>query len=93
MAMETRVNEAGEIEIGYSLQPRNEESSETIEDGPGNTPGETSTEKKKPASPGDDGPNGPEPETTKPNPKPSDDDYEDEPLAPVNIPLVPVGPG
>ena len=93
MAMETRVNEAGEIEIGYSLQPRNEESSETIEDGPGNTPGETSTEKKKPASPGDDGPNGPEPETTKPNPKPSDDDYEDEPLAPGNIPLVPVGPG
>ena len=93
MAMETRVNEAGEIEIGYSLQPRNEESSETIEDGPGNTPGETSTEKKKPASPGDDGPNGPEPETTKPNPKPSDDDYEDEPLAPGNIPLVPVVPG
>ena len=93
MAMETRVNEAGEIEIGYSLQPRNEESSETIEDGPGNTPGETSTEKKKPASPGDDGPNGPEPETTKPNPKPLDDDYNDEPFAPGNIPLVPVVPG
>lgn len=93
MAMETRVNEAGEIEIGYSLQPRNEESSETIEDGPGNTPGETSTEKKKPASPGDDGPEGPQSETAKINPKPSDDDYNDEPLAPGNIPLVPVGPG
>ena len=93
MAMETRVNEAGEIEIGYSLQPRNEESSETIEDGPGNTPGETSTEKKKPASPRDDGPEGPQSETAKINPKPSDDDYNDEPLAPGNIPLVPVGPG
>ena len=92
MAMETRVNEAGEIEIGYSLKPLDEESSETIENGPGNTPGETQAEKKQ-ASPGDDGQNGPEPETAKPNPKPSDDDYEDEPLAPGNIPLVPLGPG
>ena len=93
MAMETRVNEAGEIEIGYSLKPRNEESSETIENGPGGTPEETLSEKKKPTSPGDDSPEGPQSETAKINPKPSDDDYNDEPLAPGNIPLVPVGPG
>ena len=93
MAMETRVNEAGEIEIGYSLKTESEESSETIENGPGGTTEETPADKKKPAGPEDDGPNGPESETAKINPKPSDDDYEDEPIAPGNIPLVPVGPG
>ena len=92
MAMETRVNEAGEIEMGYSLQPRNEESSENIENGPGSEHDGPSADKKKPEGPGDNGPGETESETARVNPEPSDD-YEDEPLAPGNIPLVPVGPG
>lgn len=88
MAMETRVNEAGEIEIGYSLQPQSTESSETIENGPGGPDSEPSTGKKKTDSEDENGPGGSEHESTQTKPKPSDD----EELAPGDIPLVPVVP-
>ena len=94
--IETRVNEAGEVEIGYSLPTQGTSQPETIEkieNGPGNNETEPSTEKKKAVKTEENGPDSPVSESISIKPKPADDDYEDEPLAPGNIPLVPVGPG